>query len=213
MISVDITVIFNVAWMEHYRGEWGVGTIINGGLFISQNHWGGEMFNFKKNENGTKYGYVEPGESNAGNPRNINISNLITRPGAVRTVPSLNDVLIAWVARPPTADETVMVGWYKDATLFRSAQQPPISVNRTLPNGNIQDYFARAEDNNCVLLPVADRTVIIPRSKVVNGVRTTGVLGHSNLWYARSQEGIAKKVEIINFVNAWDRAHPVVLQR
>lgn len=197
MIDRNKMVFFNIAYMKKYQGDWLVDKPTNGGRFISQYRWGGEVFNFLPHE-GKMYGYVEPGVSIKGGPqRKINISRLI-RPGAVKSTPYISGVFIIWVARPPRSDESVMVGWYENATLHRASQRFLQDPGRILPNESY-DYFATAQESNCRLVPVEKRTLVIPRG--------AGAFGHSNIWYADSPLGEKIKSKTIDFIRKWTASH------
>lgn len=55
------------------------------------------------------------------------------------------DILVARVARPPRSDETVMVGWYENATVYGTCQHFSGDPSRILPNGSYE-YFAEAKE-------------------------------------------------------------------
>ena len=191
MTDKSKVVFFNTAYMRDYRGRWRVDVPVNGGLFISQNGWGGEVFNFQPYE-GMMYGYVEPGLVERHGPqRKINISRLIG-PGATRAVLHVSGILVVWVARPPESHESVMVGWYENATVYRTVQHLEADPLTDIPNGSY-DYFAMANESDCQLIPETDRTLTIPRGK--------GGLGRSNIWYADSPRGRGVKAGVIDFIN------------
>jgi len=193
MITKSKMVFFNIAYMEKYQGHWDVDVPVNGGAFIKLNGWGGEAFNFQPYE-GMMYGYVEPGLiQKSGRQRNINISRL-TGPGEVKPEPYISGILIIWVARPPKKDESVMVGWYENAILYRKCQQLLEDKQRILPNRSY-DYFASAKESDCHLIPARERTLTIPRG--------AGAFGRSNIWYADSTLGEEIKEKVIDFIKKW----------
>ncbi len=184
-------IFLNTAFMKEYKGNWANDVPVNGGLFIEQCKWGGEVFNFQPYK-GNMYGYVEPGVVREGGPqRRIGISKLM-RLGEIKNVECVSGVLIIWVARPPKSDESVMVGWYENASLYQSSQKFLEDPKRILPNGSY-DYFAVAEESYCQLIPVGKREITIPRG--------AGAFGHSNIWYARSPLGEKIKDKVIDFIN------------
>jgi len=140
------------------------------------------------------YGYVEPGlvKQNGPQQRKINISRL-RRLNGIKS-PHISGVLIIWVARPPGADESVMVGWYENATLYRACQKLLKDPSRILPNGSY-DYFASAKESDCHLIPVGGRTLTIPRG--------ADAIGRSNIWHADSPLGENIKDKVIDFIIKW----------
>jgi hypothetical protein len=194
MISINRMIFFNTAYMKNYQGNWLIDVPHYGGEFIKQNRWGGEVFNFKPFQ-GMMYGYVEPGLTViSGRQRNINISRL-ARPGERRINDRITQILVIWVARPPNSDDSVMVGWYEEASVYRTCQRFLQDTSRILPNGSF-DYFTSARESDCHLIPENNRIVVIPRG-------TEGTLGHSNIWYADSVPGDNVKNRVIQYINNW----------
>lgn len=191
MIDGTRMVFFNIAWMREYQGDWQNDVPIHGGRWIEENKWGGEVYNFQPFK-GKMYGYVEPG-SVEGKQRHLNLSNLSNRPGGIKSTPSLSGVLVVWVATPKNGTEPLVVGWYKDATVYSGAQIPPPESGRKLPHhNNPGEYFASARQENCVLLPPRERTLGIPG-------KGRG-FGRSNIWYAESSEGQSAKSNVLRFI-------------
>jgi len=193
VITRDKIIFFNTAWMEQYNGNWIVDVPINGGRWVNENKFGGEVFNFQPLQS-ILYGYVEPGlvEKN-GRQRNINISRLSTRPGS-KVGNSISNILVVWVATPKNVKRAFMMGWYENATVFRIAQPPPTGSNRIWPHqDNPIKYFTSANEQDCVLLPVERRTCVIPG-------KGRG-FGRSNIWYA--EDNLETKNRVIEFINNW----------
>jgi hypothetical protein len=194
MINKNRMIFFNTAYMNKYQGNYIVDDVpINGGEYIKLNKWGGEVFNFKPFE-GIMYGYVEPGVVlKGGRQRDINISRL-ARPGEMKIDERILGILVVWVARPPKSDQSVMVGWYENATVYRKPQHFLEDASRILPNGSY-DYFASAIESDCQLIPVGKETVGIPRG--------VGALGRSSIWYADSPLGDEIKDKVVEYINKW----------
>lgn len=162
---------FNVAWMDRYQGI-SNDKMHGGGKHIEKYGWGGEMFNFES-QGRKMYGYVQVGGK-------INIERL----GAKRTDDRIKDVLIVWVAKRPNPGGNYIVGWYKNATVYRAPQFKD-NVQR---NWNNQDlgFYVVANRNEAKLLSKDQRTVRIPRGK--------GAMGQSNIWYADNNPELVRKV-------------------
>ena len=196
MINQGKMVFFNIAWMRNYQGNWKEDIPVNGGDFIRRNHWGGEVYNFQPYQH-ILYGYVEPGVvEKGGKQRNINISRLMSKPYVNKNAFSISNVLVVWVATPENGKTPLLVGWYENATLYRKAQIPPRESGRNLPNHpNLGEYFTSANKEDCILLPIEERTCTLPR-------KGEG-FGRSNIWYAESHIGFKTREKVINFIKKW----------
>ena len=115
-------IFFNIAWMRQYNGNWENDKPVHGGKWIKEHGWGGEVYNFQPYEN-KMYGYVEPGVvETGGRQRNLDVTRLNYRPGAVKNHFSVSGVLVVWVATRKNGHFPEVVGWYEDATVFSSAR-------------------------------------------------------------------------------------------
>lgn len=163
-----MTILFcNVGWMEKYQGLRSGDQITGGGAYVTKEGRGHEVCNFCPDKE-TLYGYVQtPGKQ-------IDIDRI----GASNT-DSIDGVTIVWTAGPPSGG-TVIVGWYKDATVFRNYQKFGKAPPAQSQNG-IDGYWINAPFSKATLLPVDSRVFEIPR-----GVK--GGIGQSNVWYADSPE-------------------------
>lgn len=204
MINRERMVFFNIAYMEKYQGDWENDIPINGGSAIGQYDWGGEVYNFqpyKDRERGELFfGFVEPGRVNdLSRQRNLNISR-INRPTSMRHAHYVSDVSVVWVATPRNGDNPVVVGWYKKADLYSSAQIPPLDSNRPLPGiPHPGEYFAVASANSSVLIPKSERTQTVPGKGVG--------FGRSNIWYAQTSIGETTKDAVLRYILQWERTH------
>ena len=86
---------------------------------------------------------------------------------------------------------SVIIGWYKDATVFRDLQKPPDNSNRRY-KGEEVEYYVKAKEENCLLLPVDERTFEIPRGR--------GWMGQANTWYADQEDKGTFKSKVVNFI-------------
>jgi len=189
---VNRIVFFNVAWMKEYRGITPQDIPVHGGSYIRTHGHGAEVFNFQPYA-GKMYGFVEAGWKPA--LRCINI----TRLGAVKSAESISGILAVWVARCSALGETVVVGWYKDATVYRERQILSEGLNRMLPNGKLAEYFvvADADEQNWCRIPENIRTFSINRGK--------GGIGQKNIWYAESPCGEETKSKVLEYIQNWHR--------
>ncbi|WP_337170200.1 DUF3883 domain-containing protein [Gemmatimonas aurantiaca] len=166
-----MTLLFcNLGWMERYQGlEFG-DTIEGGGTYVEKQGRGHEICNFSE-VNGTFYGYVQP------SGQQIDINRL----GAKPEDESISGITVVWTATRPTGG-TAVVGWYKDATVFRSYQKFSIRSKSHDRNG-IDGFWIKAPSNKARLFAVDERTCEIPR-------QTKGGMGRANIWYADQPQSV-----------------------
>lgn len=172
-------VVLNIGWMEKYKGL-EEDQLTDGGAFVWEHGWGGEIFNFLPFE-GFMYGYVQPpGRKEI--PYNSRIIH-IERLGASRKAYFVDGVLVAWAARRPGGG-TYLVGCYRDAVVFRQWQKPPEGSNREFA-GESLGYYVRARQEDCILLVQEERTLRVPRAGDPENLGKGGI-GQANLWFADS---------------------------
>jgi len=188
-----IIVYFNICWMKEYRGITDSDKPQRGGKFIPEHGYGSEIYNFQPFED-RLYGFVEPGYKPQ--PRCIDIKKL----GASKTASSVSGILVVWVARDPMRPRTVVVGWYKDATVYRERRAARIGSTRMLPSGTQAKYFVLAEEQNCELVPAHKRNHEIPRGG-------KGELGETNIWYAKGEVGSKVKASTYAYISNY-RVNP-----
>ena len=161
----------NIGWMTHYKGNTKKDQIVGGGSWSNDDKH--EAFNFSPIK-GKCYGYVQP-------VRWGTIS--LNRIGDDYKPDRINGVIVVWIATHPKAKGTFIIGWYKNATVFSKFQES------NMASRNNYDYNIVAKEEDCTLLPLDQRTFLIPRAKDAN----KGFLGQSNVWYADSSEEKVRK--------------------
>lgn len=168
----------NIGWMNYYNGIDG-DSIKRGGKY-NQHSTGHEVCNFNNNA-GTLYGYVQP-------TGQIKIEKL----GASKKEDFASGVTVVWTAGPETGG-TAVVGWYKDATVYREAQaiRNPSALQKK--NG-ISTYRIKAPADRAVLLPVGQRELMIPRA-------VKGGIGQSNVWFADKEESQGIVTRVLALIN------------
>ena len=140
------TVLFNIGWMRNYRGNTAKDQVKGGGSYVEENDYGFEVFNFKPHR-GYMYGYV-PASS-----RSIDI----TRLGADRRPGSVAGITVVFTATRPSVGK-VVIGWYKNAEVWDKLQPAPSDASH--------EYFARARKEDCKLLEIDERVLLVPHAKV-----------------------------------------------
>lgn len=151
----------NVGWMTAYAGP--KGDQIQGNFgYLKDNDVGHESWNFEP-INGRLFGYV---------PSNINLKAL----GAKASDSAVERVTVVWIARTPRTGKTVVVGWYRNATIHSVADR----VERTRAPGFRVAYQITAPVQGAKLLKVDERLFEIPTEK------KKGNLGQKPVWYGGS---------------------------
>ncbi len=147
---------------------------------------GHEMCNFHVHR-GKVYGYVQPSRGQ----RSASVGSIklesIMGSNASADDEQVDGVLIIWTATRPKWG-SVVVGWYKDATVFREYQyfksKPALHSKNSL-----EGYRILVDSENAKLLPVDERTIQVPR-------KTKGGMGQSNVWYGNSDLGYKLASEV-----------------
>lgn len=181
-----MTMLFcNVGWMERYQGLLHGDTIRGGGAYVKKEGRGHEICNFSPYKD-VLYGYVQPPGSQID----------IERIGAKSDDNSISGITVVWTATLPSGG-TAIVGWYKEATVFKDFQKfrtiPPSQSRNHINDG----YWVKAPAQQATVLPPDARFFVIPR-------RQKGFMGQSNVWYADSSEsaGLVRKVQEL-IKNGW----------
>ncbi|TJV70688.1 MAG: DUF3883 domain-containing protein [Mesorhizobium sp.] len=164
-IQLPPMVFFNVGWMERYQGMSPDDPTLGRHGYLANHDHGHESFNFLA-EGGRVFGYQPRGNKLwlprlGGSPRND----------------SLDHVLVVWLATHPKTMKVMIVGWYSDATVYRT--QRPRVPKRGVGAGTVEIFYtAEAAANNAKLLPVGNREFEAPTHHSM-----TGGLGQSPVWY------------------------------
>jgi len=148
----------NIGWMNRYEGLKGLpDEIIGGGSFVRYKKNGQEVCNFVKCEDGHVYGHVETiqGEKD----RRIKIERL----GG--SGESIDGVDIVWTATRPGQGGRRVVGWYRNAVLFRARQMFSKPPSKQHARDEIDSYRIRALAKDVVLLDPTQRTLSLGRGK------------------------------------------------
>lgn len=169
-----------IGYMQYYKGV-AVEKPVNGGGHNEANI-GHEAFNFNCENDGFCYGYVQPPRGNAENynPR-LNIDRINP---SFKEKDYIKNVLVIWVATKPKelGGGQYVVGWYKNATVYREFQKIDKNINR-YPLKNFH-YNIKCNSDDVVLLPVNKRNLYIPRSsKIVTS------MGKANIFYLLDSNG------------------------
>ena len=167
----------NIGWMKDYRGFMdGVDEIFGGGSF--ENKLKHEQFNFLPVE-GYCYGYAQP------NKNSISCGRIEP---SYKGKDSIEGVTVVMVAPHPEGG-SVIVGWYKNATVYSSPQKETSGKRGGFP------YFFSAKAEDCTLIPPIQRQFEVPRGK--------GFIGQANVAFLDSKEPevIKTRQEISKYIS------------
>lgn len=151
-------IFLRIAWMINYRGVTANDHPIGAGSFVQDNDDGGEVLNFMPLR-GKLYGYAR-----MQNDRNLNI----TRLGVASETAYIDGITVVFFAKNPFTGGQYVVGWYKNARLYRQPQQLNLGQRADHPW-----YTCVTKSSNAVLLPVNLRIFATP----------TDGPGQTNAWY------------------------------
>lgn len=174
---MDKLIFLNIGWMSKYEGPRG-DQISGGGGYVALHGWGHEMLNFKPYD-GKMYGTAPV-------PQGI---IRLERLGAAKGAESVDGVLVVWVAK------SRIVGWYKNATVYRHPQPPPRNSGRSYRGDPIR-YYVTAARSNCRLLDRDARLLPVPRAQ-----QRKHAMGRYT-WYAEGGSNSVFRAKVFKYVAA-----------
>lgn len=181
-----VPVLFmRIAWMQNYRGVTKDDIPAGAGSHVEENKDGGEVYNFKPHR-GKCYGYVRVAKGNR-----IDIGKIGGKPGHE----AVDGITVIFFAKHPGAGGQYIVGWYKNATVYRSIQ----NLRRGARNWHT-GYTTTSDDYQ--LIAEDDRVFEVPHAEKGN----EGWTGQANVWYpaSKGKKSFLKKVEAyIDNPSAW----------
>jgi hypothetical protein len=166
----------NIGWMSRYEGLAGKpDKIVGGGKWVREHGTGAEICNFTVGNDGYVYGHVETihGETD----RKIRLESV---GGSGESVSGID---VIWTATDPEEGGRKVVGWYRNATVFRERQhfdRPPPS--RQHARDKLTSYRIRARAEDVRRLELEERTLSMGRGQ--------GWMGHTP-WWAPSERSPA----------------------
>jgi Holliday junction resolvase len=176
-------IVFHVAWMEKYNGD--VASLNPGGFQFDEEF--DEVYNFR-NIVGRYYGYVPPtGDLHFENHYDVEGKPL-----------SLDHMTVIWTAPHPEQGGRAVVGIWRDATVYRQAQESSASVGRRRRNGtHIAGFRSTAEAKNCtLLLPFDKRPIFVAPGQDRGGESWPG---QQKVFYPKpGSPALARLLEIID---------------
>lgn len=199
------TLFCNIAWMNYYKGTTDTDIPQGGGAYVEEMRDGNEAYNFMAEhirfeddflpEDTYCLGFVETKTTNGATRNQLHIEK-IEGCEVCSNDESIDGVLVVYCATHPSHGFTTVVGWYRNATVFRHYQD--IELMQDDGSVYVQSCNAIAKKADCVLLPRSERSQItkwkVPRKK---GGISYG-FGRANVWFAQEQSENSNLREYLN---------------
>ncbi|MBW9089827.1 hypothetical protein JNB91_18590 [Rhizobium wenxiniae] len=163
----------NIAWMKNYAGRDAKDPPKGGGGYVVSEGRAGEELNFVEADDGYVYGHFETIKDNV--DRDVKIERL----GTSTSAEFIDGVDVVWTAPVDGKDPRCVIGWYKNARVYRKRQR----FDGVYPSGQheLDDVLsfrvrARAEDAHRIPVSKRDEGLYLGRGK--------GWSGQASWWYA-----------------------------
>lgn len=171
----------NIGWANSYHGELD-DKPTGDAKYIKEGGIGHEIANFALS-GGYYYGFVETKSTN-GQAWTIRIENIDS---VAERAEKLDNVLVVWCATDKKRGGKYIVGWYNNATVYRTRQSAPADSKRgELYRAGVlevDDYMMVCRKDEAFLVEPEQRNFKVPTA------RADGYgFGQSNLWYPTKNE-------------------------
>ena len=181
----------NVAYMQYYDFDLIEEIPKYGGSYVAETGDAYEKSNFHVCDDGIVRGFVETKYLDSSKsmmyPRKLRIENIDSH---YKNANQIEDVLVIFCAHSDLLKETVIVGWYDNATVFR---------NREHYNGRQYNLMCQAKDAH--LLVDEQRKFIVPRAAKKGNLFG---FGQANVWYAKEDNAKNYLKDVIDYTQASD---------
>lgn len=185
----------NIAYMDHYNGTVVGDPPRSGGSYPKKHKDCGEKWNFYLWNDGFYRGFVETGYHEGyeigqrnKNPNKIGLEKFGKE---YKNEDKIEHVTVVFCSNRKEYG-AVIVGWYKDATVFRDRQKHP----------HIEfGYNLMAHSSNCVLLDEDERTRTVPRARF-NKDGLYG-FGQCNYWFANEPEAQDYVKGVFDYIDSY----------
>lgn len=184
-----------IADMKYYKGITSTDMPENGGAYVRDTGEAHECYNFATaiNEEGkeTCLGFSMLMGAYKNREPQLHIEKIVGCE-LFKKKEFVDGVTVVWVSKSHRSKTMRVVGFYKNATVFRNYQQALFN------NGDEQSYSFIADKKDCVLLPYSERHSnscwYVPTSQKNN---SSFGFGRSNIWYAGSNTKDKKEIEYV----------------
>lgn len=176
----------NIAYMQYYDYELIEENPRHGGKYVDVTNDAYEKNNFHICEDGKLRGFVETtyidtyeGQKK---PKNIRIENIDSK---YKNQDKISNVTVVFCAHSDTLKKSVIVGWYKNATVYRK---------REIYKDRQYNLICNSEDG--YLIEEQFRCFGVPRA-----TDSSCGFGRANIWYAKEKEAIDYVNEVLEYIN------------
>jgi hypothetical protein len=181
-------IFINIGLMTAYQGlSKRSNTILGGGSMVKKQGYGHEIYNFKEH-GGHYYGFG----------RSTHDSFALSRFGASPDDEFVDGVLVIWVANGH------VVGWYKNARLYRTSQ-PPSRLAKRSYKGDKCSFVAKARVKDCHLIE-ADIRDLSDLKPILAVPRGKGGMARMT-WYG-GQDHERFLMRLFEFIESGQFSHP-----
>lgn len=189
--------VCHIGWMAAYEGlVMQPDKIVGGGAWVRTHKDGGETCNFLECDDGYVYGHVETIKGKIDRPIAIELL------GAKSNATFVDHVDVVWTATDPKRKGRWVVGWYRDARVYRDRkyfEKPPSAQHRL--ERHKENYRVSTRSANAVLIPIKQRNLRLGRGK--------GWIGQANWWFPERQSNGAIR-RFVGKLRFCIEAHPKV---
>ena len=173
----------NIAYMKYYKGIRPEDKPVNGGSYIKETGDCFEKYNFSQLQD-NMYGFVETKHRD----KKLNELCIENIDKQYKGKDYIDDVTVIFCARDRDS-ETVIVGWYDNAIVYRNY----IDITR---NGEHLRYNIFTHSDDAYLIKTSDRSFVVPRVKKSGDVG----FGQSNVWYAKEDKDKAFREKALQYI-------------
>jgi hypothetical protein len=153
--------ICRMGWMDSYPGITKIDRIKSTVGYIKEHGWGDEIYNFLRGRDRV-FGFVQ-----------VKGSNNLLRLGGAPGAESVAGVTVVWAACHPRGGVYV-VGWYRNAAVYKDYQYSPNDPRRQEPGKNTRmGWNITAKEKDAHLLPDSKRRFRLPVGRNALGMSLT----------------------------------------
>lgn len=157
----------NIGWMSRYEGlEGKPDKIVGGGKYVADNDYGGEVCNFLSADDGMVYGHVETFKKD--HDRKIRLEAFGGKGDHA------DGIDVVWTATHPDEKGRRVVGWYRNATVFRERQEFSQRPSKQHGRDDLTSFRIRAKSQDVVRLDIDERELAMEKGP--------GWMGHTPWW-------------------------------
>ncbi len=167
--------VCHVGWMSRYEGNEGrPDKIVGGGQYVQEHGHGFEVCNFLPCSDGHVYGHFETIKNDT--DRLVSIEAL----GATEDAESIGGVVVVWTATHPQEAGRRVIGWYRDARVFRERRDFQKMPSPQHKLDGVKNFRVQAKARHARLLPLEQRTLALGRGR--------GWIGQANWWFPEQSD-------------------------